>query len=307
MIKSKFLSEDNSFYGSVSEIDSARIGEISDDRSAIIGRNSWCFIYEGSNNYRGAYRDNSLVGLGDEWARIIESRQLACDRIGIRFVQLIVPNKATLMPENFPENLENGVTKVMERLVKSIVDANLICPYETLRQTGVRENFFRRNDSHLTIAGSSMLAEMILDAIGIEIPEITKIEVVKVEHIGDLGSKFNIPVCETFIAPRFDIGLLEQKYIKKLHEKITSGFNGTEQFFYNPSAPIKLSVMVNGNSFFERNPSWGVSPIFAALFERFYFSWTPSFDESAIRKIKPDLVISQTCERFLVDIGNTIS
>jgi len=299
MFSTGLLNKSLADYASSTTIDPGRIGEISDDRSAIVGRDGWCFIYEGSNNYRSAYHDHRLVPLAEQWARLIEQRQSFCDSLGTRFIQIIVPNKATLMPEYFPEHIGSGMTTVLQNLLNASPVANLLCPFKEMRQPSVRETFFRRNDSHLTLAGSAFLAKLILDVAELDIGDVPRVEVCKVSHAGDLGSKFSVPIVEVFHAPRFDIGLLDQKKIEKTCEVVIEGFNGTRQSFHNPGAPIKKTVLVFGNSFFERNPSWGISPLFIALFENFHFIWTPRFYEEEVRSLNPDLVLSQTCERFL--------
>jgi hypothetical protein len=299
MIKTRFLSEPLSAYASKTIIAPERVGEISDDRSAVVGRDGWCFIYEGSNNYRDAYHDTELASLGDEWAKLIEQRQRVCDSLGIKFLQLVVPNKATLMPENFPEPLGAGITIIFQRLLEAAPNANLICPVENMRKPGVRDALFRCNDSHLTVAGNVLLAELMLDAVGISPVDVPCVEIIKINHVGDLGSKFQVPVVESFFAPQFEVGLLDRSKIEKTHEIILDGFNGIQQYFHNPSAPIKQTLLVFGNSFFERTPSWGISPFMASLFKSFHFIWTPDFDIELITNLQPDIIIGQTCERFL--------
>ena len=299
MINSRFLREPLSAYGSLTEIDSARVGEISDDRSAVVGRNNWCFIYEGSNNYRGAYHENSHTPLGDQWARLIERRQRACEALGARFIQLIVPNKATLMPEYFPEPLGVGVTKALQRLLEATPDANFLCPLEMLRNAEVRDHVFRRNDSHLTLSGNAMLVELLLNAAGIDLGEVPWIEFTEVLHNGDLGGKFQDPIPETVRAPLFHIGLLDTSRLTNTLAVQAEGFSGTRQSFHNPSAPLKMTAMVFGNSFFERVPSWGMSPILSAIFEKYHFIWGSDFDEVCALSSSPDIIICQTCERFM--------
>ena len=305
MVKSRFLREPLNAYQSVAAIALGRLGEGSEDRSAVVGRNNQCFIYEGSNNYRGAYLDIALAPLGDQWAKVIERRQRACEGIGAHFFQIIVPNKATLMPENFPEYLGGkGITTILERLLASVPMANLICPLELMRQTELRQAIFRRNDSHLTLAGNALLTEMVLAALAIETADVPFIETSEVKHVGDLGGKFHESIAEIYHAPRFNTGLLDQASVNKVLEVQVVGFNGNRQDFNNPTAPIKKSVLVFGNSFFERVPSWGISPLFTALFNDFFFLWTPQFDIDIVKQIRPDIVISQTCERFLSVLPN---
>lgn len=304
MTTSRFLEYPLGAYASATSITSNRIGEISPDRSAVVGRDGWCFIYEGSNNYINAYHDETLAPLGDDWARLIEHRQTFCSKIGARFVQLIVPNKATLMPENFPEPLGLGITTMMQRLLKASPLANILWPLDELRSPHVKNCCFRRNDSHLTIGGNAVLADLLLGAVEIDPGDIPFISSKRINHIGDLGSKFAAPIDEQFAAPLFTSGLLNEISLEKTDETVAAGFNGTRQSFLNRTAPIRQSIVVFGNSFFEKVPSWGLSPIFTALFEIVHFIWTPNFDKSLLQRIRPDYVIAQTCERFLTTLPN---
>ena len=301
-VKSIFLARELASYASTATFPDEAVGIVSADRSAVIGRAGWCFIYEGGNNYKGAYEDETLAPLGDQWARLIEQRQRFCDNLGIRFLQLIVPNKATLMPENFPVPLGSGITTVLERLLKAEPNAKLVCPVEKMRVSDVRDCIFRRNDSHLTVAGNALLIESLLHQLNLSIDGMSQIEVISASQIGDLGGKFDEPMSELLWAPRFDHGLLDRSGIEKTQDFIVDGFNGTVQSFLNQKAQLKLKVLAFGNSFFERVPSWGMSPIAASIFKEFTFMWTPEFDKAAVMSVQPDIVICQTCERFLTNL-----
>lgn len=294
-----FLKDPLHCYSSQIEFDVGRIGEISTDRTAVVGRNGWCFIYDGTNNYKEAYHDKSLIPLGDRWASLIELRESICKSLGIHFVQLIVPNKATVMPDNFPEPLGDGVSTVLHSFLSAKPDANFLCPIDLMRDPVICNSIFRRNDSHLTVSGNVILAELILKSLGLTLPKISHIEVSKVDHIGDLGCKFVEQISEVYFAPRFDSGLLNQSLVIKNSESVVAGFNGTHQAFSNPNAPFSESVLILGNSFFEKNPSWGMCPLFVSLFQEVNFVWTPMFDKDLVGRLKPDFVIAQTCERFL--------
>lgn len=299
MKQPRFLREPFASYGSTTDIEASRTGEVSEDRSAVIGHDGWCFIYEGSNNYRAAYHDGSLAGLGDAWAAVIEEKQRHCEAAGVQFVQLIVPNKASVMPGNFPEPLADGITPMLRRLLAAAPQANLVCPLDAMREPGIRDALFRRNDSHLTIAGCDFLAGALLDALGIDTGNAAKIDTHTVSHTGDLGVKFAAPVPEDFQAPRFDGGLFAQGNLIKTGEAFVNGFTGTHQSFSNSRPLVDKRILVIGNSFFERTPGWGMSPIFAALFREFHFLWHADLHMETIRQLQPDIVIAQTCERFL--------
>lgn len=299
---SNFLENQLESYSSHSEFDVARTGEISPDRSSILGDDGWCFIYEGGNNYYNSYLDKSLYGIGEMWANLIEDRSRKLKLLSIPFLQLIVPNKATLMPDRYPLNLDHGITIPLRALIEANSCKNFLSPVDEMRNSHVVDCLFRRNDSHLTLAGNSYLVDLILQYFEITLGDVEKIKLSIVTHLGDLGSKFENQILENFYAPSFDDGLLDAKNYVKIIDIAKGGYIGTRQSFFNPNAQIKKSILVFGNSFFEKNPSWGISPLMASIFQNYHFIWSPDIDIALVEEINPDFVIAQTCERFLIQL-----
>ena len=104
--------------------------------------------------------------MGDQWSRIFEARQDACDKLGIQFLQVIVPNKLTLIPEWFPEDISVDISYPLNGILKAGTSANILAPVTEFRSDDIREAIFRRNDSHLTIAGNAYMTELIINKLG---------------------------------------------------------------------------------------------------------------------------------------------
>lgn len=298
-MKSRFLNEPLSSYASTATISEEMVGLISDDRSAIVGKNNWCFIYEGSNNYRNGYLDSSLSSLGERWAKIIEDRQRYCDKLGIGFLQIILPNKLTIIPEYFPERLNSEISFILDAILRKSINANVFVPVAEFRSEPFRETVYRRNDSHLTIAGNALLADLVMQKMGIPLLETSEITTKVITHSGDLGIKFGTVVTEKVTAPLWNGGLFDMVNWDKVEDFNPVGLSGTRQVMINKKAKINKKIAVFGNSFFERVPSWGLSPFFAAIFSEFHFIWSPDIDIDYIKNGTFDYVICQTCERFL--------
>jgi hypothetical protein len=305
LVTTYFLTEPYAYYASTAQIPDVTIGCIASDRSAILGRQNWCYIYEGTNAYWQGYTAEyrTAQSLAQQWGELIEQRHEYCQALGVDFIQVIVPNKLSVIPEFFPQPLAHSVTPVFEALLSYPFHTRLVSPLAQWRDPSLKEVVFRRNDSHLTMAGNAHLAYCILDSLHMTIPaHLPPIVTKQVQHIGDLGSKFAPPITETFSAPLWDQGLFLRLEQYKVNDVTAEGFNGIEQVFVHPNAPIKKRVLVCGNSFFERTPSWGLSPFFVALFEYFHFIWTPNLELNALHTNQFDLVICQTCERFMLQL-----
>lgn len=298
-MKVRFLDGDIGDFSSKLIIEESSIGNVSEDRSAVIGKENWCFIYQGSNDYRGGYLKKDLNEVGVQWGALIERRYRACECLGIKFLQIIVPNKLTIHPESFPENLDSNITFILRNFLKSDIAGRSLVPLDLFREECVRNAVFRRNDSHLAVGGNAILAASILAKLDLSHYSFGNVVTSRIRHHGDLGGKFLPPLDEDVSAPSFSDGLLDQGKIEKIYENIQTSLTGTHQVFKNSSAPIKAKLVVFGNSFFERVPSWGLSPFFSAIFEEYHFIWAPDIDFEYVETVKPDYVIAQTCERFM--------
>lgn len=279
-----------------------KVGTISADQTAIVGDNSWIFLYKGSNSYYEAYLQPDHANLAKQWLHLINHRHLRLSDGGIKFVQIILPNKASILGDFYPLSLPTSVTYILSGILESSA-SKALCPLHEWRDPLIKDSIFRRNDSHLTVAGNAHLTKLILSSIGLPLLHEQYMETSITQHIGDLGSKFSPSIPELFHAPSFSSGMLDQSRIEKTYEHIpNSGFNGIRQSFFNSTPAYDLSVLIFGNSFFERCPSWGLSPIFSALFRETHFSWSSDVDYSLVDAISPDIVIAQTCERFLCKV-----
>lgn len=286
-------------YGSQITTALPALGTISLDQSAIVGHNAWIFLYKGSNLYCDGYYEEDQSLLAEQWVALIAKREQRLSAQGITVCHVIVPNKASVLPDSYPFKLPRNQTDILTRILGSS-NTRVLCPVSDWRDGALANSIYRRNDSHLTIGGNSCLAELILSSIGLPIEITLHIQASPVEHVGDLGVKFNPGIPELFKAPSFSSGLLDQKNIDKTDELIpSSSLNGTRQSFLNPKSVYNKKLLIFGNSFFEKSPSRGLTPIFSALFRETHFVWSANINYQLVDQLSPDIVIAQTCERFL--------
>jgi hypothetical protein len=227
--------------------------------------------------------------------------------MGKMILNIIIPNKATILNDLYPEALPQKVTYPLRFILDSPSPSSLYIPF--VKKNEVAKNLiYRRNDSHLTIIGNIFIANEIIRicaATNSTNFNIDAIETKEAIHNGDLGGKFNPPIPEKLYIPDWTKGLTNQNYILKTKEIITTGHNGTKQSFICKNAPIKKSILIFGNSFFEKIPSWGISPFIAPFFYEYHFVWSPEIDWNYVRAIDPDIIVFQTCERFLTKVPAT--
>lgn len=299
LIDSIFLSDKLGAYKSEGIVSTPKPGIISSDQTAVTGKNGWIYLYKGTNSYYETYFDQDKAALGEQWVNVIEKRQKYFNEKNIMHLHIIIPNKASILPEFYPFELPRKETSILSKILAN-KNEKIFCPLYKWRDAIIKQSVFRQNDTHLTIAGNAYLTEEIISLLGLSKEINTLVETSQVENIGDLGSKFTPGIPEFYKAPSFTSGMLDQRYIDKIFEFIPgSGLNGTSQSFKNNSPLYKKKLLIFGNSFFEKSPSWGMTPFFAALFGETHFVWSPNIDCETIDRVKPDIVLYQTCERFL--------
>jgi hypothetical protein len=119
----------------------------------------------------------------------------------------------------------------------------------------------------------------------------------------DLGSKYqNSPILENIEMPgREEVSGYEVDLNQVECVLPRDGNNsGTQIRWVNHSATQTLTVLAFANSFFERGGDATTLSWWAARsFKEFHFCWETNIDFSYVEKIKLDIVICQTVERFL--------
>ncbi|MCP9917470.1 methyltransferase domain-containing protein [Cyanobium sp. ATX 6F1] len=122
-------------------------------------------------------------------------------------------------------------------------------------------------------------------------------QVVEVANSGDLGAHFNLS--STFeLVKRIQIRNELSISLDILSEPIGS-HTGLAYDVVNNEALVDKSLCIFGNSFIDRPHGWGLAPYFCRIFRKVRFCWESAFYPELVEDFKPDIVIFQTCERFL--------
>ena len=274
-------------------------GTRSSDDVAIVGHDGWAFILKGSNNYYDAYLPAASDGpLAQAWQDHVEQTRHILSAEALDFAFAVVPNKATLLPDRYPLPTGGGPTGRMA-LLNARLSTRDRQVFDRFMTDGRKESLFRRNDSHLTEYGNLLLADAIIGLTGVP-TDWSHYDLTTVSahvHAGDLGRRFSPPLQETYF--RLHHPVADVTVTPHDHPARKGAFQGLSYSTSNPGAPIDRSILIFGNSFIERFPSWSASMPLVATLRHLHFVWLPSVDLDLARRLRPDLVLFQTCERFL--------
>lgn len=271
----------------------APAGTASNDRTAIVGRDGYCFIYEGGNKYYDSYSDSLNDTTLDSWKEFI----LGCQThlLGSNFLFLLVPNKATCIPEKFPLSLANSSSALFSELRKI---QGVVVPILDVQQE-FRGDCWSRVDSHLSIEGNFRAATSILGYFGMKVAASFDYASEPILKSGDLGSKFNPPLFEIGKAPIFLTEAKISQVSNNLDTIPLGHFKGTRVHLRNAASGAAGVLYVVGNSFCNTGYPGSLLWFLACSFRDTFFLWDNEVDFVELRRVKPNYIVFQTVERFL--------
>jgi len=288
------------------------VGQLSPDGTALVGHGGHVFLVEGSNDLLAQYLcppdDPAARAKAAAWVRLIAARAATCARLGPRFLQVMIPEKLSVLPDHLPRDIA-APTPLWRAIEAGIQAEPTIAPHwlsalPVLTRRGLREQAFPRLDTHLSARGAYALFIAICAAmqVGRPFPEAPFTR--HTDEIGDLAERLvpGVRLPETYHWPMAE--LVAMWPTPTLVEEHDPGrHTGRRLVWRTPDAPVQARVIAFGNSYFERGGSpRALSWWCARAFSEFHFCWTAEMDDDYIRAHRPDWVICQTTERFLPQV-----
>ena len=277
----------------------------SSDGSTILGGDGHMFLIGGSNDlltlYKSREENLDAAELIENWSKLFSRRSKSLDSLETKFIQIIIPEKPTALRHLFPIDVPEATYTLLglEALLEDEGSSSSYLSIRKLIKGAAHNDFFKRVDTHLQPRGAFEITSFILNSfLGITLEE-PKFNVVA-RHVGDLSYRFfgDIVIGSTYeCVPQksFQLRTLLEEVLPAPGRHI-----GQRSVWENLGALVDLKVVAFGNSFFGSCHDQGcLGWWFSGLCKEFHHVWSPSIDYDYVEKIKPDLVICQTAERFL--------
>lgn len=280
------------------------VGKISSNNSAIVGKQGWLYISSGTNHlmeYHIGHRKLPLLKV-KQWRKLLSSRIRWHEDQKIKYQHVFIPNKIAVYPEYYPHKLDIRNSRPIVQLKQGY--AKLFSyPLDVLSQYKKNFRLYEKQDCHWSFWGCYFTYKLLCQKFGItpnfELLDFP-IEILQVK--GDLGAKFgltdrilrpNLKFNSQIIHDNQVINYCKQGSIRVLkNPKISHGkmiiFGDS---FSNPAKPnFKRQSRLVGR----------LSSLFAETINEVHFVWTPWIDYDYIKQEKPDFVLTEMAERFLV-------
>lgn len=280
-------------------------GRMSSDGVVQAGRNGYLFLLAGRNHISKFYTDNIELDI-QGWLACFLRRQECLNTLGIKYIQVVIPEKSSVYYEYAPFTANAGSSSYLDLINLSLESDVPICNILP-RLLGAKDArpVYLQADTHLSTFGAEIVVNAILELLGESIFYDTPL-IDKVLRVGDLGERFvEDGDIQELVSMYKDLqfGNIDTNIELILSRDPENGHQGRQRVWRNSAAPIKKIVVCFGGSSFERGENSGnLSWWFARLFSEFHFIWSPDFDVDYVGAISPDIVICQSIERFLTEV-----
>ena len=258
-----------------------------DSDAVVVGKQGWLFLTNDTNENIA-----QLLGVrclsADEasaWSLELQRRAVLFAKCGARHAMLIAPNKETICPHNLPDYLRPAPHKLGESLI-GLAPSGFKClyPKEALSEPSA----YCATDTHWTDYGALIAARAVLQSLNMPTIENHEVTFVESHTAGDLGGKCVPNVIGSIVTGRYK----DDQVVKVFDNKL--GNTGRVVVHRNPSG-AKTVLLVFGDSFAHTLMAW--------LRQRFgytFFFHSSSIDADIVDALKPDFVLAEIVERFIV-------
>lgn len=274
------------------------------------GRDGWLFWIGTAGQNLRLYRNGPGARyLLWRWRRLVLERARFCREGGIRFIQLLIPDKLSIYDDKLvgrevdPEMsfaLRLGHEVAAAGLPETCVDLN-----GPLRAARDGAELYLRTDTHFTPAGYRLAYRTLCEACGASPqPHVLAGTTAHEEIDTDLGSKLQPPQRELCEVYRFDLQAVraETNALVRHREgqlRQVPGISAGSRIVYsNPTPGIdgrRVTVFGDSYTFHET----GLGAMLAETFREVHLLWSSPLDLDYIRRVKPDLVVHEIAERFV--------
>lgn len=292
------------------------VGLRSADGQVVLGHDGHLFLLAGSNGEAARLGEDPAqrARLVEAWLALLEARRARCAAAGLRFLQLVVPEKAALVPDLLPDPARGGPSPFLLAFEEAVaarpqLAACTVSGLAALRAAArARQEhpacMVRRLDSHPSPAGMHALARAVLERLGATPPDLGPRFVRPRLGDGDLRVHFLPEPCFEEVPHAPDRALARfgaEPAVVEAEVPEHGGHIGRRELARAAGAPSPARMLAFGNSVCGTVAARQnlLSGWLARWFAEYRFHWQPALDWAVVEACRPDIVLCQTVERFM--------
>lgn len=280
------------------------------------GLDGWLFLQGGTNYVTSLYsRDSGNVSDAKiaEWKRLIENRSARSNALGIACAHIIVPDKLTVYGDRQSTplvdiDLAPSFRLAEEMRLSSATHAyiDLVAPMRTARHA---TDLYWKTDTHWTPEGCLLAYTLLCERLGlVQEPDLLERPCRSYQAQMDLGWRVQPPRWEKVRKYNY-IQKSERNWVNSVTAFLEDPYY-KEEFhtyararFVNASARNNCSALIFGDSYSRPSPD-ALTGMLAETMRSVEFIWSSSVDWTLVNRMRPDILIVQTAERFLARLPN---
>lgn len=280
-----------------------------------VGRDGWLFLVGGSNSVEDFYKKNSAFTdeLAQAWVELLRARNERMTERGIDYFHIAAPEKLSVFNKYYDGELEDPDGGPICQLRNNYLGAvpslvNLVDYFRQGAESGT--NLYWKTDTHWSCYGAYAAYQMLLSRLGDPLrDDLLGYPGTEGEAVLDLGGKLNPPIfekarwlnLERHSVRRYANELVRFKERNNLIDE-PHLHSGSHVIFENrTAAAIDKVVVLFGDSFSEYRPQL-LTGMLAETYREVHFIWNSNIDDEYVKQVKPDIVLTELAERFMVQL-----
>lgn len=283
-----------------------------------VGRDGWLFLIGGTNKVLHQFGTPGFSRMDLwRWRRLLAWRARRCAALGAVYLHTVAPEKLTVCRDavdGLAFDVDRAPVLRLRRWLRlSRARAAWVDLVEPLRAARREVQTFAHTDSHWTFEGCEIVYRTLCRAMAVA-PR-TDFDARRsnetVHFSGDLGVKFNPQRSETARSCRFASEarrVYANDFLRRLEES-GRGWDahiGAHVVYRNEDPKVDpRRLVVFGDSYCQHGPTIAVATLTAFLADTFrevHFVWSTSIDWTYLAEVRPDIVLTEIAERFMVDL-----
>lgn len=286
------------------------------------GRDGWLFLTGGTNRVLAQYRRPGVPrALLWRWRRIVADRVRRCARLGATYVHAVAPEKLTVYGDQAPDLALDPARAPVRRLARWLTASagarafvDLDAAFRAARGGDLDgPPLYLRTDSHWTLHGSEVAYRAILSRMGVAPRDDFEARRTggTTPFSGDLGRKVVPNRFESAPVTAFASQARRVHANALLTELEARGRGidahlGAHAVFRNDDPKVDpRRLVIFGDSFCQHtahSPVATLTALMADTFREVHFLWSTSIDWHYLDAVRPDFVLGEIAERFMIDL-----
>jgi hypothetical protein len=272
---------------------------VSQSGAVIRGLAGHLFIADGGNRWEQqlvGHLGLTEVALG-LWAAALSSRLSRATDLGVRLVQVVIPEKQLVLP-GFrwrTDRAPDVSSRPLVHIRAAAAGCPILYPVEALRQATPWCEVHWRGNSHWCASGCVIAAQDILRALLDAEPDFAPrfcLERTAFRH--DLLTHFPEDSAVEEVIRLREAGA---RVFDNMMFAQTGHYGGSHYITRNLDAPVRESLIIFGDS---NSCDMGLAAALSAVFTDVHFVWSKTVNWDYVQEMKARFVVWESAERFLI-------